>query len=208
MARADAKERERVAWVHGWLTGDDPPPDFSAACKDWGPAVLAHRGMSKPTFATTLNSNTVRSIFLAPRTVRPKLLPRGIRLGQSDPVDPCWPLPSRDNAMAAEPAYKPPSVRYRDGQRDLRQHRLLPVTATRLGCSIRSVYRWRPGRFETPLMDELFGRKTRPSCRRPSRHSWGTNKEAGPVRRLPRRERMRLSAVARPQINGPAPIPF
>jgi hypothetical protein len=111
MARADAKERERVAWVHGWLTGDDPPPDFSAACKDWGPAVLAHRGISKPTFATTLNSNTVRSIFLDPRTVRPKLLPRGIRLGQSDPVDPCWPLPSRDNAMAAEPAYKPPSVR-------------------------------------------------------------------------------------------------
>jgi hypothetical protein len=30
-ARADAKERERVAWLHGWLTGDDPPPDSSAA---------------------------------------------------------------------------------------------------------------------------------------------------------------------------------
>jgi hypothetical protein len=29
-ARADAKERERVAWLHGWLTGDDPPPDSSA----------------------------------------------------------------------------------------------------------------------------------------------------------------------------------
>jgi hypothetical protein len=27
-AKADAKERERerVAWLHGWLTGDDPPP--------------------------------------------------------------------------------------------------------------------------------------------------------------------------------------
>jgi hypothetical protein len=30
-ARADAKERERVAWLHGWLTGNDPPPDSSAA---------------------------------------------------------------------------------------------------------------------------------------------------------------------------------
>lgn len=51
--------------------------------------------------------------------------------------------------MAGEPTYKPSSVRYRDGRPDLRQHRLLPVTATRLGCSISSVHRWRPGRFET-----------------------------------------------------------
>jgi hypothetical protein len=91
MARADAKERERVAWVHGWLTGDDPPPDFSAACKDWGPAVLAHSGMSKPTFATTLNSNTVRSIFLGPDgdTEIPRgIRPRSARSGRFVPAAP------------------------------------------------------------------------------------------------------------------------
>jgi hypothetical protein len=30
-ARADAKERERVERLNEWLTGDDPPPDSSAA---------------------------------------------------------------------------------------------------------------------------------------------------------------------------------
>jgi hypothetical protein len=65
--------------------------------------------------------------------------------------------------MVGEPTYKPPSIRYRDGQPDLRPHRLLPVTATRLGCSISSIHRRRPRRVG-PQKDQT-------GCSCPSRAS-------------------------------------
>jgi hypothetical protein len=85
---------------------------------------------------------------------------------------------------------------------------LLPVTATRLGCSIRSVHRWRPGRFETRSWMNCSAGTPPTELQKAIAAFVGTNKEAGPVRRLLRRECMRSSAVARPQINGPAPIPI
>jgi hypothetical protein len=109
--------------------------------------------------------------------------------------------------MAGE-TYKPRSVRYRDGQPELRQHRRLPVTAPCLGCSISSVYRWRPGRFETRSRMNCSAGTPPTELQKAIAAFVGTTKEAGPVRRLPRRECMRSIAVARPQINGPAPIPI
>jgi hypothetical protein len=82
--------------------------------------------------------------FSSARTAMPKF-PEVSGLDQHDAVDLCRPLPSRDNAMAGDPTYKPPSVRDRDGLRDLRQHRQLPCHCRPPGL-FHQFHRWRPRR--------------------------------------------------------------
>jgi hypothetical protein len=141
------------------------------------------------------------------RTAIPKF-PEVSGLDQRDPVDPCRPLPLRDHAMAAEPTssrglFDTEMVNPIRASTDRCR-----VPATRLGCSISSVHRWRPGRFETRSWMNCSAGTPPTELQKAIAAFVGTNKEAGPVRRLSRRECMRSSAVARPQINGPAPIPI
>jgi hypothetical protein len=110
--------------------------------------------------------------------------------------------------MAGEPTYKPPSVRYRDGQPDLRQHRLLPCPGHPPGVFHQFRLSLAPWSVRDAVTDELFGRNTADRVAEGHRGIRGDQQESWPVRRLPRRECMRSIAVARPQINGPAPIPI
>jgi hypothetical protein len=103
--------------------------------------------MSKPTFSTTLNPDTVRSIFLdpdgdaefLPRGIRASIIViRSIRAGRSHHETTQWlvnPLTSRrrfDTEMVSPICASTDCCR---------------VTAVRLGCSISSTRRWRPRRF-------------------------------------------------------------
>jgi hypothetical protein len=103
--------------------------------------------MSKPTFSTTLDPDTVRSIFLdpdgdaefLPRGIRASIIViRSIRAGRSHHETTQWlvnPLTSRrrfDTEMVSPICASTDCCR---------------VTAFRLGCSISSTHRWRPRRF-------------------------------------------------------------